>query len=299
MTGVLPSGAQLELRFEDQRAVVTEVGGGLRVYSVGDRELVDGYGADQMCASGRGQVLIPWPNRIDSGSYEFEGRAHQLPINDHGGNAAIHGLVRWVAWHVAEQEEHRVVVAHELYPQPGYPFALALRIEYALSARGLRVSTTARNIGAHACPYGAGAHPYLRPGAVTVDSSTVHVAAGSVLDGGGDARSVTGTPLDFREGRPVGDTALDHCFTDLGRDDDGLAWVTLASPQGDTRVALWVDAAYPYLMLYTGDDRPDVARRSLAVEPMTCPPQAFRRGEAVITLAPGDAVTATWGLCPA
>jgi aldose 1-epimerase len=37
------SGEQYEIRFEDQRAVVVEVGGGLRAYAVGDREILDGY----------------------------------------------------------------------------------------------------------------------------------------------------------------------------------------------------------------------------------------------------------------
>jgi aldose 1-epimerase len=113
------------------------------------------------------------------------------------------------------------------------------------------------------------------------------------------ARSVEGTQFDFRRGRAVGGTRLDHCFTDLERDDDGLVRVTLASPERNTHVSLWADEGYPYLMLYTGDDRPDVNRRSLAVEPMTCPPQAFRSGEAVITLDPGDSVAVTWGLSPA
>ena len=142
-----PSGEQVEIAFGDQRAVVTEVGGGLRAYSVGARQVVDSFEADQMCPSGRGQVLIPWPNRISKGSYEFQGRKYQLPINEHVTHSAIHGLVRWLAWDVAERQEHRVVVAHDLHPQPGYPFALTLRIEYTLSDDGLRVSTSATNVG--------------------------------------------------------------------------------------------------------------------------------------------------------
>ena len=79
---VAPSGEQLELSFGEQRAVVVEVGAGLRAYAVGGREVLDGYPADEMCASGRGQVLMPWPNRIEDGSYEFDGRRHQLPLTE-------------------------------------------------------------------------------------------------------------------------------------------------------------------------------------------------------------------------
>jgi aldose 1-epimerase len=63
-------------------------------------------------------------------------------------------------------------------------------------------------------------------------------------------------------------------------------------------VTLWVDESYVYLMLFTGDTRPDVNRRSLAVEPMTCPPNAFRTGDSLIRLEPNDSTTAAWGITP-
>jgi aldose 1-epimerase len=289
-----PSGEQLEIAFADQRAVITEVGGGLRSYSADGRQLLDGYSDREMAPSGRGQVLVPWPNRIAEGRYEFGGEQRELPINEPETGSAIHGLVRWVAWTVSDREAHRVVVEHRLHPQPGYPFAVALSIEYALSEDGLRVSTTATNVGVDPCPYGAGAHPYLNPGTPTVDTAILKVPARTVLDVG----PVDGTEFDFSNGRPVGGTKLDHCFTDLERDDDGLARVALRSPEGDAGLTLWADEAYGYLMLYTGDGRPDVSRRSLAVEPMTCPPHAFRTGESVIVIPPGDSVESTWGLAP-
>src|SRR5215475_8239521 len=94
---IAPSGEQIEIMAGDQRAVVVEIGGGLRSYSAGGQDLVDGYGADEMSSSGRGQALIPWPNRLQDGSYEFDGRRHQLPLNEPERRNAIHGLVRWVA----------------------------------------------------------------------------------------------------------------------------------------------------------------------------------------------------------
>jgi aldose 1-epimerase len=64
----------------------------------------------------------------------------------------------------------------------------------------------------------------------------------------------------------------------------------------DTKVSLWVDQTYPYLMLFSGDTLPNVRRRSLAVEPMTCPPNAFRTGDGLIRLEPGVSFTGTWGI---
>jgi aldose 1-epimerase len=193
-----------------------------------------------------------------------------------------------------------VVMEHMLHPQPGYPFSLALAIEYLLTEGGLRVQTAAENVGSETCPYGAGAHPYLAVGTPTVDSMVLRAPGGTVLrsDERGipvGSASVEGTELDYRRGRPIGPTELDHCFTDLERDDHGLARVELGDSDGGS-VALWVDEGYPYLMLFTGDPLPDVARRSLAVEPMTCPPNAFRTGEALVRLDPGRSFTGGWGI---
>jgi len=298
---VAPSGEQHELSYGDQRAVVVEVGAGLRTYSVGDRDVLDGYAVDEMCASGRGQVLLPWPNRIEDGRYTFDGHDHQLPLTEVAAGNAIHGLVRWGAWTVTEREPARVVLEHLLHPQPGYPFALELRIEYSLSDAGLTVHTSATNAGDRDCPYGCGAHPYLTAGTGVVDTLELRIPAGTVLRS--DERSlptgsepVTGTGYDFRARRAIGGLVLDNAFTDLDRDGDGAARVELWDPASGAARTLWMDEAYPWVMVFSGDPLPDVARRALAVEPMSCPPNAFRSGENLVRLAPGESHTATWGI---
>jgi len=298
---IAPSGEQIEIAAAGQRAVVVTVGGGLRSYGVEGRELVDGYGADQICSSSRGQVLIPWPNRLQDGSYEFDGIRHQLPLNEPKRGNAIHGLVRWVAWTATKRDPHRVVMEHVLHPQPGYPFSLGLSIEYALSNRGLRVRTRATNVGRVTCPYGSGAHPYLTLGTATIDRLMLRVPARTVLlsDKRGlpiGTQPVSGTAFDFQCPKQIGSTRLDHAFSDLERAKDGLARVELRDSGDGRQVTLWVDGNYPYLMLFTGDHLPDVRRRSLAVEPMTCPPNAFRTGKALIRLEPGSSFTSTWGI---
>jgi aldose 1-epimerase len=300
MLNGLPSGKQIELRAGDQRVMVVEVGAGLRSYTVGDREVLDGYGADEMASAGRGQVLIPWPNRIEDGAYEFGGSWHHLALTEPEAQNAIHGLVRWVAWTVAERDPDHVVLEHTLYPQPGYPFSLALSIEYSLSDDGLRVRSKATNIGHGASPYGSGAHPYLTLGE-SVDALFLRAPGRTVLysDSRGlpaEAASVEGTEYDFREPRALGETVLDNAFTDLERDPDGLARVELRDPDADRALSLWLDESYPYLQLFTGDPLPSVSRRSLAVEPMTCAPNAFRTGDGVVVLEPGQSTTASWGI---
>jgi aldose 1-epimerase len=300
---VPPSGEQFEIAHGDLRAVVVEVGGGLRTLTAGGRGLLDGYDEDAICRSGRGQVLLPWPNRIADGAYTFDGRDLQLDLTEPTKRNAIHGLVRWASWTAAEREASRVLMTHRLHPKPGYPFALELAVEYVLGDDGLTVRTTATNLGAEPCPFGAGAHPYVTLGEPPVDGLLLRVPAASVLQS--DERgipvgtvSVSGTSLDFRQRHRLGATVLDHCYTDLERDDDGRAHVRVEDPQSGSALDVWLDSRYAYVMVFTGDPLPDVDRRSLAVEPMTCPPNAFRSGESVVVLEPGETFTGTWGIRP-
>src|SRR5262249_52882032 len=96
---------QLEIHAGDQRAVVVELGAGLRAYSANGDDLLDGYAVDEQCSSGRGQMLMPWPNRIEDGSFEFAGNSYQLALTEPEHGNAIHGLVRWVPWSVAERAD--------------------------------------------------------------------------------------------------------------------------------------------------------------------------------------------------
>jgi aldose 1-epimerase len=194
-------------------------------------------------------------------------------------------------------------VEHELTPRPGYPFALSLRIEYALSESGLSVRTTATNVGEEACPFGSGQHPYLTLGTPIVDSLILRAPGRTVLRV--DERSlpvgrepVEATDYDYRRPTEIGATTLDHAFADLERGQDGRARVELRDPVSRAGLTVWVDESYRYLQLFTGDPLADVSRRSLAVEPMTCPPNAFRTGEDLVRLEPGESHTSVWGIVP-
>lgn len=297
-----PSGRQVTIRHGDADVTVVEVGGGLRRMAVAGRELLDGYAENEICRAGRGQILVPWPNRVADGRYRWAGEELQLALTEPPTRTAIHGLARWMNWRVDEHARDRVVMGLRLHPQPGYPFILDLSVEYVLSPEGLTVRTTARNSGDAPCPYAAGAHPYLTVGTPSIDAAEVSAPGRLRLtaDAHGiptGAEPVAGTPYDFTRPRPMGETVLDTAFTGLDRDGDGRAWVRMRGPDG-AEVALWVDEAHPYLMLFTGDPQPTVARRSLGVEPMTCAPNGFASGKGLRTLAPGEAATSAWGIQP-
>jgi aldose 1-epimerase len=299
-----PSVEQIEVRHGAQCATVVEVGGALRAYEAAGIDILDGYPVEARCTNARGQSLIPWPNRVAGGAYTFDGEEHQLPLSEPAAGNAIHGLVRWANWHVGERTADRVTMKHVLPPQSGYPFALALAIDYALDDEGLTVRTTARNIGARPAPVGFGAHPYLKVGCPRVDELTVRAPGRTWLpvDGHGiptgEEPPVDGTPYDFTTARPVGDARLDTGFGDLARGPDGRARVEITAP-GVAAATMWLDEAHGWLMLFTADPLPEPERRrSLGVEPMTCAPNALRTGKGLRRLEPGDAFSAAWGITP-
>ncbi|HEX9482500.1 MAG TPA: aldose 1-epimerase family protein [Solirubrobacteraceae bacterium] len=299
---MFPSGEQHQIAFEDQRGTVVEVGGGIREYAVGDRDVLDPYPVGAICDGAHGAPLIPWPNRLADGRYSFDGAEYQVALSEPAKHNAIHGLLRWRNWQLRDRDPARVVLENRLYPSAGYPFTLELTISYELAAGGLIVTTTSVNIGEQACPFGSGQHPYLSPGNGLLDECSLQLAAQTRILTDDERQlpvgrePVAGTPFDFREPRRLGALAIDSAFADLSRDETGLAWARLTGP--DSRTAeLWVDEHYPLIEIYTGDGLSAARRRrGLGAEPMTCPPNALQSGEGIVRLEPGEALVARWGV---
>jgi aldose 1-epimerase len=297
------TGNQFEIAAGPYRAVITEGGSGLRELTHDGRALILTHDADDPAPAAFGQLLVPWPNRVDHGRYSYGGRTHQLDISEPPLDCAIHGLIRWVTWRLAAHEPDRVRLTHRLLSHGGYPFRLDLEVEYALDAdSGLTVRLSAHNPGSRTAPYGHGAHPYLTVGE-PLDSCTVSIPADSYLPTGdrklpnGPPVEVTGTAYDLRERRTLGDQEIDNAYTGLLRNDDGRVRVRLTNSAGDRSVVLWMDEAHPWLEIYTADEVPEDHRRlGLGVEPMTCPPNAFVSGIDLIDLKPGDTTTGSWGI---
>ncbi|TYP86491.1 aldose 1-epimerase family protein [Blastococcus xanthinilyticus] len=288
---------EVELTAGDARLAVDLRGGTLRRLTVGDREVLDGYAAGTVEPGWRGAVLVPWPNRIRSGQWSWQRTDLQLDVQSPAEPHAIHGLVAWQPWTVLAEGDGSVTVGTTVEPHPGYPFRLAVAVDHALDAGRLRSTLRVRNTGVQPAPFGAGFHPYLSVGATAdggIGEAELDLPGRTelVLDGGmptGERR-----PFDGAVGR-IGDRALDTPLTDLERDAEGWAHVRLRGASGE--LVLSADAAWPWLQVYTGDTLPAGQwRRSLAVEPMTCPPNALADGVDLLVLEPGQEWSGSWSL---
>lgn len=292
---ISPTGEQYVIESHGYRAVVTQ-SGVLRQLRHQGRDLVDGFAADAMPSGGRGQLLVPWPNRIRDGRYDFGGATHQLALTEPKRGNASHGLVRWVSWSLARHDPAVVELRYRLPAQTGYPWSLDLSTTWEVDDEGLTVTQSATNRADSPAPYASGAHPYLLAGPGPCDRWELGLPAATYLTVDDERLLPTGrSSFAGVVGDPLGDTVLNHAVTDLDRDAERVAVVELHDPESDTGVALWVDEHHRWLQVYTGDDTP-TPRVSVAVEPMTAPPDAFNSGEDLVVLEPGASFSASWGI---
>lgn len=279
-----PGGTAVRLSAGRYEAVVHTVGAALARLTLDGTDLVLPVADDELAPSYAGKTLVPWPNRIVGGTYSFAGQDHELPVSEHATGCALHGLMCFTDYAVVSSSGEEVVLAADVLPRYGYPFHLRSEVTYRLSADGLEVTIAATNVGGAAAPYGASSHPYLTCGLEPVDGCTLDVPAARVLTVDERLHPVALAPvedegLDYRGGRVLGAAQVDHAYTGLPA---GEWEVSLTSSDGTVVSRLHADA--PWLQIYSGDL---VGRVAAAVEPMTCPPDAFNSGTDVVVLEPG------------
>jgi aldose 1-epimerase len=305
----LLSGTQHALRAGDYEAVIASVGASLRSLTFDGRDLTVPFDADEVRPSYRGATLAPWPNRIVDGRFTFAEVPRQVPLTEPARRQALHGLAGWLDYEAIDKGPSHVTLTAAIVPQTGYPWRVVVETTFTLDADGLTQTVTGRNESTDAAPWGTGPHPYLVAGAGHVDDWTLDLPAADVLAVTPDRLSPIGLRavdaddperFDFRTARRIGTVEIDHAYTGLSRDADGRATVRVTDPAGAGVEMVW-DAACPWVQIHTSDKgvgKPG-HRTGLAVEPMTCAPDAFNAGSydfdtGLIVLEPGESATASW-----
>lgn len=266
-------GKTIHLQAGHYQAKIVTVGAGLAELMHRGRHIVIPHKPEEMPQAHLGKVLVPWPNRVADGCYQHNGKTFQLAVNDPISHTAIHGLLAWRDWQINQQSASEVSLMIFLPPSYGYPFALVSEVIYRLGADcGLHVFIRTQNVGDEIAPYGAGAHPYLTCNLHPIDGCELTLPASEETCG----------ERDFTTPRLIAQTTIDHTFRMLPPDAEWEVRITSQSQNMST----FLRSHQPWLQIYTGEK---LARRGLAVEPMTCPPDAFNSGISLIHLAPGEA----------
>lgn len=298
------SGRRIVLRAGSYEAHIVTVGAGLAQLTHDGHGLIHSHDDDGFAPAYMGKTLIPWPNRVAGGIYEADGEQQQLPVNDAGHHAALHGFMAWVEWNVVAQGETFVELEALVAARPGYPWTLLARVRYDLAedgasagagvgAGGLRYSLRIENVGSGTAPFGCASHPYISFDGTPVDAYEILLPARSVLEVDDKLtplglREVDELGVNFNQARVLGAASLDHAFTDLP---EGAWELRITDTRSGRAVALTTESRW--VQLYSGEE---VDRTGLAVEPMTCAPNAFNNGLGLVWLAPGETHSFGYGL---
>jgi len=294
------SGTRFDLSHGEYTASIASVGASLRSLTHAGRDLAVPFDEDDVRPFFRGATLAPWPNRVMDGRYTFDGAEQQLALTEPPRGHALHGLAAWLDFQAVDEGDDHVTLTATIAPQTGYPHRVEVSVTFELDDDGLHTTVVGTNSGPTPAPWGTGPHPYLVAGDGNVDDWTLTLPASRVLTVTEDRliptglEDVFGGAFDFRSGRRIEDTFIDHAFTELERDAEGTASVTLTAADG-AGVAISWGTECPWVQVHTAD-QPDAAlsRIGLAVEPMTCPPDAFNSGTDLIVLSPGASASAGW-----
>jgi len=299
MSQSLPlSGEQYEIQLGDQRATICSVGGAVREFQVGGRDVFVPFDADQVSPVFNASILAPWPNRLGGGAYSFEGYSGQLPVDEPARGTALHGLVCWVTWELIKHDAAAVTLQYDLPARPGWPYQLRFQVEYWLADDGLHCKFTATNLGVKAAPYGVGFHPWLSSGSASLDDCEVrldaaeHVVNNEVLLPVG-VEPVAGE-FDLRARRTLRELDLDDAWLSPTYDSNGRSWCILYCPD-EKAPAVWSDTSLPAWQVCSANHIPAYYRFGLAAEPMTCVADAFNTGDLLIKLNPGQSHQVHWG----
>ena len=293
------SGTEHSIAFGSYSAIVTARGGALRELQYQGRHLVVTFGPDGGIPDYRGVICAPWPNRLADGTYSYGDRSFRADINEPERGTALHGLLTGADWDVLEHSTDAITLAGNVQANAAYPSGLEVCVTYRLSDDGLHSMVRTRNTGTQTAPYGVCPHPYLVAGPSPLDHWTMELPAREFLAVSADRllpegiHPVEGHEFDFRTPRPLGTIKIDHAFTGIIRGKHGLAAVRVLDPAG-TGVELEWDGTWPWVQVHTADKPSGKDRLGLAVEPMTCPPDAFNSGTDLVHLAPGESHEAGW-----
>jgi len=272
----------------DATAVINLVGSGLVGLRFGSHVVIPEVNLAPKTYAGC--LLAPWPNRIAQGRYVFEGNQYHLEIRDGLGNA-MHGLVDEATAEIVETRAGFLKLATKVDASAGYPWNLLAEATFELTAEELVISYFVTNVGSGNAPVGIGTHPYFP----FSDDTTIAVNADTASVHGSDMLPISQTPaaaIGLGSGNPVlvRDLKLDTQFTSVTN-----PVATLKT--GDHTLDIWHDNA-PWLMIYTTNKFPwaDGPGNAIAIEPQTCPADAFNTGEDLRVLASGESTFMRFGL---
>lgn len=306
-----PHNQALQISAGNYTATIDPHGAGLATLLYDGKPLVAGYQHARPFTAGA--LLAPWPNRTGDGIFSHHGTIHRLACNEADRNNALHGFAAEANWHVTEHSRSAVTLQWQGPARTDWPWPLHYSITWALADDGLSaeltVTNTSTNTGtetAHpstaSSPFGLGWHPYLSALGAPLDECTLSMPAATNLPLDPDRLLPAGPEIPAAEivgkHQHMEGIELDHCFrmeAPQTSSDHAAHQIELRNADGHGTI-LWADEHFGWCQVYTSPESAPSIGRAVAVEPMTCPPNALRSGESLLQLASASATTFRFGI---
>jgi aldose 1-epimerase len=295
------TGQQFTISHGAYTAVVTELGATLRTLTYQGKDMIVSWDQNKPVPCSNGELLIPFPNRIEDGVYKFEGKTYTLPIDEHEKHNAIHGYGYRVFWKMESLDEDRIALMWRAGSMKGYPFDLTVRATYTLSDDGLQLNVSATNNDNIDAPWAVAIHPWISNGfngygdeideqnaqcEVTIPAHT-HVTVNDRLLPTG-TEPVDGGKYDLRQPTALTNQPFDDAWTDVEHDHDGRTMATLIRPDG-LAVSVGGDEAITSFQMCTGTGfAPETHPAGVAIEPQSAYANAFNTGIDLTVIKPGE-----------
>ena len=279
---------RLQISLNGVSALISTEGAALIGLSVDSFNLIEPSTRDGLYA---GKILAPWPNRIRDGKYSFNKNDYQLPINEVSKNNSLHGLVANSLWEITFQNQSKVILEYLLDQPAIYPGKLQLQVTYEIIESGIEIAVLSENMGDISAPYGVSIHTYLVAGeSVKNNELFLQIPADQFLEVDSERllpiklQPVTGSNFDFINSKKISDLFIDHAFKYSSNYPRSISLLN-AEGQGAEMI---FDEQSKWIQIHTADrDLQADSRMAVAIEPMTCPPDAFNSGVDLIVLEPG------------
>lgn len=271
--------------------VISDLGCNVNSLILNNQDIIDGNTDKETLSSNylaKSALLIPFPNRIDKGKYIFKGKEYKLPINKKGEGHAIHGLIYDKPFKLVNTKVSKKSTSATFFYEiakrqfSGYPFNLLILVTCTLEESHFTISVSATNGSNSILPYGIGWHPYLKANK-KIDMRTLSIPSRHILEIDRTKKMIPTGKIKRTKtfnNALINKQAFDTCFTNLASYKTQFENITL-----------FQDRTMKYLQIYTPPDR-----QSIAIEPMSCAPNAFNNKMGLILLAPLNSVTHSFGI---
>ena len=311
----MTSHAAMQISAGNYTATIDPHGAGLATLLYDGKPLVAGYQHARPFTAGA--LLMPWPNRTGDGIFSHHGSIHRLACNEPDRNNALHGFAAEANWHVTEHSRSAVTLQWQGPARTEWPWPLHYSITWALADDGLSAELTVTNTGTdtstntgtetthpgtESSPFGVGWHPYLSALGAPLDECTLSMPAATNLPLDPDRLLPAGPEIPATEivgkHQQMEGIELDHCFrmeAPQTSSDHAAHQIELRDADGHGTI-LWADEHFSWCQVYTSPESAPSIGRAVAVEPMTCPPNALRSGESLLQLASASSISFRFGI---